>query len=389
MAELIRANFNELVPNLSLAGQGFEQGQRISQNMANRDALQQQQQQRSQLSGLQQKAAGGDQEALQQVAGLDPQAAAQIQSILANQDEATRAEGLRENDVLTRTALDALNIEDPTERRLFLERKKGEFSADGRNTKNIERALSLDDNGMNQAITMQARQGQSIKDLAQQQFPDTVKSVDQGLRERQVAVAEASEQRQAGKLSAGLEKALLASQDNVVTAQRNANEYTTLAGDFDRIQDDLPAGTRQTFSESLKSILGTQDDVSEFRRRFNKVRLSEGLKSLPPGPATDTDVVEAFKGVPKETASPEQVASFLRGAARLARFDAGYNQFKADFISKNSSAKNLNKNWRKTIASPVVKRGITVAEIYETAQNRNITPDEVAEKLGVTLDGLI
>lgn len=389
MAELIRANFNELVPQFGLLGQGFEQGQRISQNMANRDALQQQQQQRSQLSGLQQKAAGGDQEALQQVAGLDPQAAAQIQNILANQDEATRAEGLRENDVLTRTALDALNIEDPIERRLFLERKKGEFSANGRSTKNIERALSLDDNGMNQAITVQARQGQSIKDLAIQQFPDTVKSVDQGLRERQVAISEASEQRQSNKLSAGLEKALLASQDNVVTSQRNANEYTTLAGDFDRIQDDLPAGTRQTFSESLKSILGTQDDVSEFRRRFNKVRLSEGLKSLPPGPATDKDVEEAFKGVPKETASPEQVASFLRGAARLARFDAGYNQFKADFISKNSSAKNLNKNWRKTIDSPIVKRDITVAEIYETAQNRNITPDEVAEKLGVTFDGLI
>ncbi|MCH8329306.1 MAG: hypothetical protein IIB81_02855, partial [Nanoarchaeota archaeon] len=160
-------------------------------------------------------------------------------------------------------------------------------------------------------------------------------------------------------------------------------------GDFERIQAELPAGASQSFSESLKSILGTQDDVTEFRRRFNKVRLSEGLKSLPPGPATDKDVEEAFKGVPKENASPQQVASFLRGAARLARFDAGFNQFKADFISKNSTAKNLNKNWRKTIESPVAKRGITVAEIYETAQNRNITPEEVAERLGVTLDGLI
>jgi hypothetical protein len=73
----------------------------------------------------------------------------------------------------------------------------------------------------------------------------------------------------------------------------------------------------------------------------------------------------------------------------LARFDAGFNQFKSDFISQNSTAKNLNKAWRKTVESPIIKTKVTVAEIYETAQNRGITPEEVAEKLGVDLAGLI
>lgn len=204
---------------------------------------------------------------------------------------------------------------------------------------------------------------------------------DRSLRSRQIAVAEAAEKRQAGKLSAGLEKALLTAQDRVVEAQRNANEYTVLASDFERLN--LEGGLASTVSETFKGILGNQDDVTEFRRRFNKVRLSEGLKNLPPGPATDRDVKEAFKGVPKESAGPEQVASFLRGAARLARFDAGYNQFKADFIAQNRSGAGLNKSWRGSVESPGLKRKVTIAEIYETAQNRGITPEDVATQLGI------
>ncbi len=228
---------------------------------------------------------------------------------------------------------------------------------------------------------MQASQGLKISELAKQVFPDAGKGQDRDLRERQLAIAESSEKRQAGKLSAGLENALIAAQDRTVVAQRNANEFDVLAKDFERLN--IAGGVKGTFSEQLKSILGTQDDVSEFRRRFNKVRLSEGLKNLPPGPATDRDVQEAFKGVPKDNASAEQVASFLRGAARISRFEAGFNQFKSDFISNESSAKGLNREWRRQIESPVAKRKVSVAEIYETAQNRSITPEEVAQKLGI------
>jgi hypothetical protein len=129
--------------------------------------------------------------------------------------------------------------------------------------------------------------------------------------------------------------------------------------------------------------LGTQDDVSELKRRFNQVRLSEGLKNLPPGPATDRDVQEAFKGVPKENASPEQVTSFLRGASRLARFEAGYNQYKSDYISRNSTGKGLNQGWRRSVNVPKLKREVSIAEIYETAQNRGVTPEQILEQLGI------
>lgn len=383
MAQIVRPNPLQFA---DLGGR-FLQGQQIGANLANRRLLAQQQQQKQTQLGLQRQALAGDEQALVNLG--DPQAAKQIQDFLASKSEAERNEEIRENEVLTRGALDALALP-IEERRAFVQRQVEQFKADGRDTSRTEALLALPDDQFNQGLEVQGRQGLAISEIAKQQFGEAPgKAEDRALRERELALKEAAGVRATQKLSAGLEKALLTAQDNVVTAQQNANEFTVLAGDFERAASAQPAGTQLKFTETLKGILGTQDDVTEFRRRFNKVRLSEGLKSLPPGPATDRDVQEAFKGVPREDASPDQVASFLRGAARLARFDAGFNQFKSDFISKNSTAKNLNKTWRKSVQSPVAKRKITIAEIYETAQNRNITPEEVAEKLGVTIDGLI
>lgn len=206
---------------------------------------------------------------------------------------------------------------------------------------------------------------------------------DQRLKVRELELKEAQEERQRTKMSAGAEAALMKAQDAVVEAQRNSNEYQVLAKDFER--KDVEGGLKSTVTETFKSILGSQDEVTEFRRRFNKVRMSEALKYLPPGPATDRDVQEAFRGVPPENAPASQVASFLRGAARLARFDAAYNQFKADYISSRRKPAGLNRQWRKSIESKKLGRKITVGEIYETAQNRGLAPEDVAAQLGVKL----
>ena len=248
MAQLVRANFNELVPQLGLLGQGFEQGQRISQNMANRQALQQKQERRAQLSGLQQQAAGGDEAALTQIAGLDPQAAAGIQSFLASQDEVTRAEGLRENEVLTRTALNALSIEDPVERRLFLERQKAQFAADGRDTTNIDGALALDDDGLNQAIIMQARQGQTVSELAKSAFP----GVESQTRQTEAETARLKEERLAKGAVTPIPEALLKG-----------------------LSPDVHANTPATFSaagggeKGLKAFSKVVDNASEQERRLS------------------------------------------------------------------------------------------------------------------------
>ena len=201
------------------------------------------------------------------------------------------------------------------------------------------------------------------------------------LKRQEFELKKQIEQRQATKLSAGLEKALIDSQDQVVQAQRNSSEFDILADQVEAA--DLAGGIQSSTSETFKALLGTQDDVTEFRRRFNSVRLSEGLKNLPPGPATDRDMEQAFKGVPPENAPASQIASFLRGAAKMARFDAGYNQFKADFISEKSTSKGMNKEWRRTVQSPVLERSITIAEIYAEAAAEGMTPEDVKAELGI------
>jgi hypothetical protein len=169
MAQLVTANYDKLAPNLSLLGTGFQQGQQISESMANREALNQQAQAASQLAGTQKRAQAGDPQALQDVAGTEFGADLQAYNAATNEEE--RAEDLRENEELTRTSLNALSIDDTIERRLFLERKRSQYIKDGRDTSNIDGALKLDDAALGQALTVQAQQGQSIADQYERQFP--------------------------------------------------------------------------------------------------------------------------------------------------------------------------------------------------------------------------
>jgi hypothetical protein len=152
-----------------LLGTGFAQGQQIGQQFANQRALAQQAEQQAQLSGLQRQALQGNEAALAQLS--DPVVVANIQKVLAGQDEAERAEGLRENEVLTRTALEARSLP-PQERRAFLQRKSQEFKNDGRDTSRIDNLLTKDDAQLMQGIDFQAQQGLTIQEIAARQFPE-------------------------------------------------------------------------------------------------------------------------------------------------------------------------------------------------------------------------
>ena len=156
---------------------------------------------------------------------------------------------------------------------------------------------------------------------------------------------------EAEDLSSTAEKALITAQDDYFKGSKDAREYDLLANDFERMAKEIPAGSSFTFQEFLKRVTGSQDEASELRRRFSAVRLSEALQNLPPGPATDRDVEEAFKGVPPESASPQQVVSFLRGSAKLKALDNEFNLFKADYISKKNNTKGLLNAWKEKLES--------------------------------------
>ena len=177
MAQLITADYNKLVPNLSLFGTGFEQGTRISESMANREALKAQAQASGQLAGIAQTQADQEMGIKQGKADDDRRAAqnkndADLQSIVATKTAAEIAELDRENIELTTTAVNALGITDPVQRRLFLERKRAQYVENKRDTSNIDRALTLDDAELEKILTMQAERGQDLTTRLNRMFGD-------------------------------------------------------------------------------------------------------------------------------------------------------------------------------------------------------------------------
>lgn len=153
-------------------------------------------------------------------------------------------------------------------------------------------------------------------------------------------------QEEAGKpkLSSKAEKAIIDSQDSYFKSGESARKMELLANDFSRLS--VGGGLKSTVTESLKDILGSQDEVSTARKRFNAIRSSQATTNLPPGPASDKDIALALSGFPKENANANQVISFLKGQAKLARIDEKFNEFKAGFISNNNSVKGLIPAWK-------------------------------------------
>lgn len=157
------------------------------------------------------------------------------------------------------------------------------------------------------------------------------------LRQRQVESGK-------NKLSSKAEKAIIDSQDAFFTSGETARKMELLANDFNRMS--VGGGLASSVTESFKDILGSQDEVTAARKRFNAIRSSQATSNLPPGPASDKDIALALSGFPKENANASQVIGFLKGQAKLARIDEKFNEFKAGFISNNNSVKGLIPAWK-------------------------------------------
>lgn len=152
------------------------------------------------------------------------------------------------------------------------------------------------------------------------------------------------QERQTRKLSAASEKAMIEAQDLAVDAGRSRYEMEALASDFETAAP--LAGTAAAWQETFKRISGTEDAVTLLRSRYSRVRNSEAIKNLPPGVATDKDIELALEPFPKPTASPEHVASFLRGLSKLSVVDEAFQAFKAGYIDQNNGARGLLAAWK-------------------------------------------
>lgn len=149
------------------------------------------------------------------------------------------------------------------------------------------------------------------------------------------------------ELKPGVQKILDTAQTEAIESDARARQLALLANDLQNV--DIGGGTTASFAEFLKERLGTQDDVTELRRRYNAIRSSEAVQNLPPGVASDKDIELALKGFPKDNAPASQLISFLRGAEKLARYRADYNRVKSELISEQGSTRNLLKELKKRL----------------------------------------
>lgn len=160
------------------------------------------------------------------------------------------------------------------------------------------------------------------------------------------------------QLSAFAEKRLGEFSDAAISADRQASKFEILASDFEKsgIKGGL-VGQGGAWSEAVKDLTGNQDEISELRREFNKIRASEVVNNLPPGAASDADIALALSGFPTDKANSTQVASFLRGVAKLKKFEARFNSFKANFVSERGTERGLLDAWKSSQGSS--SNGIT------------------------------
>ncbi len=157
------------------------------------------------------------------------------------------------------------------------------------------------------------------------------------------------------KLSANAEKALMQSQDSAQSSRTQAGELKTLAAEFDNLSAN--GGSRARLSESLKEFAGTENAVTDLRKKYNRIRNAQVMKSLPPGVASDKDIEIAMSGFPKGTSNPEHVASFLRGMSKMEEFSADFEEFKSNYISENGNTRRLIQAWKKQVSTRTSQLG--------------------------------
>jgi hypothetical protein len=116
-----------------------------------------------------------------------------------------------------------------------------------------------------------------------------------------------------------------------VMATNSASQMRGLADQFDKVQAWNVGGAPATVNEAFKSFTGSQDYLTQLRREYTRIRALQVNSLLPPGPASDKDIQNAQAGFLKETANPAELASWLRGMAKLQEYTAKYEDARGEW----------------------------------------------------------
>jgi len=127
----------------------------------------------------------------------------------------------------------------------------------------------------------------------------------------------------------------LRNQANVATDL--ADRFAAAAAQADTSWWDKYTSTGATgaLREWYKSQGGSENDITQMRKDYNAFRNTQAAALLKDfRPASDTDVAMIMKGFLPETADMKQVASYLKGMAKVAKYQTELESGKADWVQQ-------------------------------------------------------
>ncbi len=138
-----------------------------------------------------------------------------------------------------------------------------------------------------------------------------------------------------GQLDASATKIVNDSAVAAVGSEQAAGRMLDLASRLE--QQGGGYGTFSGINSWFRNATGNQDAWTQTRQEYVRLRNTQAIKSLPPGPATDRDIELALKGFPAENADAKTVASFLRGMAKMSQYEAVAESAKSEWVNSVGS----------------------------------------------------
>lgn len=171
------------------------------------------------------------------------------------------------------------------------------------------------------------QQGRALLALAQQQ-EEAEKN--RALRKTE---AEAKQKKEEGTLGAADKKAIRSATDEALAAEEQVYQTQDLANRYDELRP--TGGVFGSTASAFNTFIGRTTDVETLKTEYKALRNEFIGEALPPGAASDADVLLAKEGFPTEEYSADQIASFLRGMSKMAALRAEKSRLRSDYLSKN------------------------------------------------------
>lgn len=167
---------------------------------------------------------------------------------------------------------------------------------------------------------------------------------DKLMSETQIKMAEM--RAKAGEVPEPVIKNINDATGEAIASQQSAAKMNGLADQL-AAQGNTGWGAATSANEFVKKSLGMQNGLSQLRAEYNRIVTPAAMaayKQVASGSTSDKDIETAMIGVPKDNASTDQMAAFLRGTAKLQTYNAVLSNAKSEWFAANKHLGKISKD---------------------------------------------